>query len=162
MRQYFLQILFGSLLCFPLGLYAETIRSDNFILQDSQGNTTAQLTTSEEGTPALFMYDEHGVVRISIGLYEGGIPGVVLNDNNGRAGAIMRLVENNGNPVVVLKENGQDRYVIRKDGPDANKSTSPLWIYIFSIFILTLGANALVTTILIKKMLHKNVASVGQ
>jgi hypothetical protein len=104
---------------------AQTVSSDNFVLKGANGKVTAQLTTSGEGTPALFFYDENNVVRISIGLYAGGIPSVVLNDNTGKAGAIMRLVNNNGNPVLVLKENGQDTLIIDKNGlPSKGLSTS--------------------------------------
>jgi hypothetical protein len=41
---------------------------------------------------------------------------VVLNDEKGNASAIMRLVNNGGEPVIVLKENGQDKYIIDKNG----------------------------------------------
>ncbi len=99
-------------LTLPALVSAETIRSDNFVLHDAQGNMTAQLTTSGEGTPAFFMYDKSGVVRVSIGLYPDGAPGVVLNDDKGLAGAILRLVESGGDPVLVLKENGQDKKII--------------------------------------------------
>ncbi len=95
---------------------ARTVESDNFILTDEYGRTTAQLTKSGEWTPALFFYDIHWTVRISIGLYGDGVPGVVLNDEKGNASAIMRLVNNGGEPVVVLKENGQDKYIIDKNG----------------------------------------------
>jgi len=95
---------------------AQTVSSDNFVLKGANGKVTAQLTTSGEGTPALFFYDENNVVRISIGLYAGGIPSVVLNDDTGKAGALMRLVNNNGNPILVLKENGQDTLIIDKNG----------------------------------------------
>lgn len=104
-------------LILPLALaHAETVTGANFILTSPNGNTTAQLTTSGEGTPALFFYDAKHTVRISIGLYPDGAPGVVLNDDTGKAAAIMRLVESGGNPVLVLKENGQDRLIIDKSG----------------------------------------------
>ena len=101
----------------------ETVASDNFVPHDAGSKTTAQLTTSGGGTPAFFIYDTHGVVRVSVGLYPDGALGIVLNNSKGLAGAIMRLVENNGEPVVVLKENGQDCYVTRKDSPDASTAT---------------------------------------
>lgn len=99
-------------------MFAEPVRSDNFVLTDASGRTTAQMTTSGEGTPAFFMYDTKGTVRISIGLYGDGAPGVVLNDEKGLAAAILRLVQNDGKPVLVLKEDGQDRYILRDTGVD--------------------------------------------
>ncbi len=113
---------------------AQTVTGDNFVLKGSNGNMMAQLTTSGEGTPALFFYDSRNVVRISIGLYADGVPGVVLNDDTGKAGAIMRLVTNKGEPVVVLKENGIDKVIIDKNGMPKGKETSMLMIVLVAIF----------------------------
>lgn len=113
------------LLIFPLSAWAQIVRSENFVLTDAAGNMTAQLTTGGEGTPALFFYDAHNIPRISIGLYGDGVPGIVLNDEKWNAGAILRLVDNAGNPVLVLKENGQDKYIIDKNGVPAIPIASP-------------------------------------
>jgi hypothetical protein len=102
---------------------AQTVTGTNFELRGANGALTAQLTTSKEGTPGLFFFDSSGVPRISIGLYPDGAPGVVLNDAQGNAGALMRLVDTNGNPVVVLKENGRDKVIIDKNGVPQNSST---------------------------------------
>lgn len=111
-------------LVLPLALArGQTVTGTNFTLTSLNGNITAQLTTSGEGTPALFFYDTKHTARISIGLYPDGAPGIVLNDNTGKAAAILRLVENNGNPVLVLKENGQDQLVINKNGIPTKSST---------------------------------------
>ncbi len=104
------------ILTLPFSVWAQIVRSENFVLTDAAGNMTAQLTTWGEGTPALFFYDTHNIPRISIGLYGDGVPGVVLNDEKWNAGAILRLVDNAGNPVLVLKENGQDKLIIDKNG----------------------------------------------
>lgn len=95
---------------------AQTITGTDFVLTGPQGNITARLTTSGEGSPVLFFYDSRNTVRLSVGLYADGTPSVVLDDDSGRASAILRLVQNNGNPVLVLKENGQDKLVINKNG----------------------------------------------
>jgi hypothetical protein len=80
-------------------------------------------------------------VRISIGLYGDGVPGVVLNDEKGNASAIMRLVNNGGEPVVVLKENGQDKYIIDKNGiPNASSgSGSNTLVIILAVLSGTIG-----------------------
>ena len=116
---------------------AQTVTSTDFKLKDPNGNVTAQLTTSGEGTPALFFYDKKQVPRISIGLYQGGIPGIVLNDEQGNAAAILRLVQNDGNPVLVLKEDGQDKYIIDTNGIPPREDTNVLTI------VLALGAGLL-------------------
>lgn len=116
---------------------AQTVTSTDFKLKDQNGNVTAQLTTSGEGTPALFFYDKKQVPRISIGLYQGGIPGIVLNDEQGNAAAILRLVQNDGNPVLVLKEDGHDKYIIDTSGIPSPEDTNELTI------ILALGAGLL-------------------
>jgi hypothetical protein len=97
-------------------LFAETVTSDNFILKGKDGQTTAQLTTGGEGTPGLFFYDDNRKVRISIGLYGDNVPTIVLNDENENASAILRLINNQGDPVLVLKENGQDKLIINENG----------------------------------------------
>ncbi|GAB0174177.1 MAG: hypothetical protein HHAS10_00560 [Candidatus Altimarinota bacterium] len=116
MKTFFLFLL----LTFPFGIFAQTVESDNFILTDGHGHTTAQLTKSGEGSPALFFYDTKGTPRISIGLYGDGVPGIVLNDQNGLATALLRMVNNQGEPVLVLKEYGQDKLIIDKDGARDN------------------------------------------
>lgn len=137
-----LNIVVLSLLALPcVFVQAQTVTGTNFILTSPNGNTTAQLTTSGEGTPALFFYDAKHTTRISIGLYPDGAPGIVLNDDTGKASAILRLVESNGSPVLVLKENGQDQLIIDKNGIPVKSSpifgsfgsflTGPILILIF-------------------------------
>ncbi len=107
---------FLSVIGYLPSVRAQTIRGTDFVLTGPQGNITARLTTSGEGSPALFFYDAQNTVRLSVGLYSDGTPHIVLDDDSGRASAILRLVQNNGNPVLVLKENGQDKLVIDKNG----------------------------------------------
>jgi len=116
-----------NLISFPLAsARAQTVSGTDFRLYGQGGLLTAQLTTSGEGTPALFLYDANRVPRISIGVYADGAPGVVLNDSAGQAAAIMRLVNSAGGPVVVLKENGQDKVIIDKNGvPGSNNAYWP-------------------------------------
>lgn len=63
------------------------------------------------------------------------MPGVVLNDENEKAGAIIRLVTNQGNPVVVLKENGQDKIIIDKNGlPKSGASSQVVTLVLATLF----------------------------
>lgn len=114
-------------LTLPFGIFAQTVESDNFILTDGYGHTTAQLTKSGEGTPALFFYDTKWTARISIWLYGDWVPGVVLNDENGLATALLRMVNNQGEPVLVLKEHGQDKFIIDKNGI-RNSPSNTSWL----------------------------------
>lgn len=123
---------------FPFSIFAQTIESDNFILTDGNGRTTAQLTKSGEGTPALFFYDGKWTPRISIGLYEDGVPGIVLNDEQWLATAILRMVNNQGNPALVLKENWQDKFIIDKNGIRSGKDSS--WFSLLQIVLMSLAS----------------------
>ncbi len=116
----------ASVVMHTSSVFAQAVTSDDFVLKNAKGETTARLTTSGEGTPALFFYDANQKIRISIGLYGDGVPGVVLNDENEKAGAIMRLVTNQGEPVLVLKENGQDKLIIDKNGLPKSTSSAPV------------------------------------
>ncbi|HVM73589.1 MAG TPA: hypothetical protein VMU13_01780 [Candidatus Paceibacterota bacterium] len=125
-----------SLLFVPFTLVqAQTVTGTNFELHGPNGALTAQMTTSSDGTPALFFFDPKRVVRISIGLYPDGAPGVVLNDSTGRAAAIMRLVDTGGNPVVVLKENGADKLIIDKNGVPSGTGSTSLMLTLFIGFV---------------------------
>ena len=126
----FVLLLSAVLLVAPHAASAQTVTGTDFELKSASGTTTAQLTTSKEGTPALFFFDSHNVPRISIGLYPGGAPGIVLNDSQGRAAVLMRLLDTNGNPAVILKENGADKVVIDQSGVPL--STSNILIVIFA------------------------------
>lgn len=118
-------------LIFPCFVIAnQPVKTEDLMLVDKRGQTTARLTTSGEGTPALFFYDDNDIVRISIGLYADGAPSVVLNDEAGQAAAIMRLVESAGTPVLVLKENGQDKLVIDQDFSQKQNSPISWWMLI--------------------------------
>lgn len=110
----------------PLASFAQTITGENFVLTGPDGKMTAQLATGGEGTPGLFFYDTRWVPRITIGLYGDQVPGIVLNDENGLATALLRMVNNQWDPVLVLKENGQDRLIIDKNGIGNTSGGSPI------------------------------------
>ena len=138
---FFLALLFAVLVVSPSLAHAETVSGTNFELRGPNGAMTAQLTTSGEGTPSLFMYDAMHTVRISIGLYPDGAPGVVLNDDTGRAAAIVRLVQSSGGPVLVLKENGQDKLIIDKNGlPASPASGFTIWSSLFAFIAGIIGS----------------------
>ncbi|HBZ68802.1 MAG TPA: hypothetical protein DEP35_03245 [Deltaproteobacteria bacterium] len=83
-------------------------------LIDETGKTRAELAFSQEGGPGLFFYDHEGRNRLVLGLYaptESEYPFVVLNDMHQHAAGIFRLFGPRETPVVVLKNNGQDRSI---------------------------------------------------
>ncbi len=125
----FVLLMGAVLLVAPSAASAQTVTGTDFELKSATGTTTAQLTTSKEGTPALFFFDSHDVPRISIGLYPDGAPGIVLNDSQGRAAVLMRLLDTNGNPTLVLKENGTDKVVINQNGIPQNTSNTLIAIF---------------------------------
>jgi hypothetical protein len=90
----------------------QAVISSDFRLQGPDGRMTAELTTSLEGTPSLFMYDHTGRVRLNLAIYPDGAPGIILNDESGQATAILRMATSQGQPVLIFKENGQDKMII--------------------------------------------------
>lgn len=136
---------------FPTSLFAQTVESDNFVLTDGNGHTTAQITKSGEGTPALFFYDTAWVPRISIGLYSDGVPGIVLNDEKWLATALLRMVNNQGDPVLVLKEKWQDKFIIDKNGIRWTTWTDGMWmIQVLLISLLSGGFGGFATYTLLQ------------
>jgi hypothetical protein len=85
-----------------------------FRLVDASGKTHAMLSLVDDDNPALFFFDHEGRNRMVIGLYapaEGQFPFVVLNDTHQHAAGIFRLFGPQETPVVVLKNDGQDRSI---------------------------------------------------
>ncbi len=83
-------------------------------LVDATGKVRAELTLAGDGDPALFFFDREGRNRMVLGLYspaEGELPFVVLNDTKQHAAGIFRLFGARETPVVVLKNEGQDRSI---------------------------------------------------
>lgn len=92
----------------------DMVSASRIRLIDPAGKVRAELTISGDGGPALFFYDSAGRNRMVLGLYspaEGEAPSVVLNDAQQRAAGIFRLFGARDTPVVVLKNQGQDRSV---------------------------------------------------
>jgi hypothetical protein len=52
------------------------------------------------------------MIKLNLGIYADGAPTIVLFDNNNQAAALLRLADVNGRPVLVFKENGQDKIII--------------------------------------------------
>ncbi len=133
--------IFHLIYCFflfivPTSSFAQAITWGNFVLTGPDGKMTAQLTTGGEGTPALFFYDTRWIPRITIGLYGDGVPGIVLNDEKGLATALLRMVNNQWDPVLVLKEYGQDKFILDKNG--IRGSTWNTSLGTFSLLLLSL------------------------
>jgi hypothetical protein len=93
----------------------------SFNLVDEKGRVTAQLSSSAEGTPSLFFFDENNVVRLNLGIYPGGNPGIVLMDKNGKSAAVITLSEDGITPSVSLRKDGEEKNVL---GIDANDSAA--------------------------------------
>ena len=68
-----------------------------------------------------------------MGLYGDQVPTIALNDENGLATAILRMVNNQGDPVLVLKEYGKDRLIIDKNGSRESSGTSDMTLLLIGI-----------------------------
>jgi len=131
----------------PVAHAADVIEAKDFRLIGPNGELTAQLTTSREGTPALFFYDSSGRLKLNLGIYPEGPPGIILFDGNGQAAALLRLAEEDGSPVLVFKEDGQDKMIIglheksilSPDGSTAPLSSTFLQIIIAAVVGLVAG-----------------------
>ncbi len=113
-KKIFLVILGTSFTIFSptLLLAGNEYSATSFNLIGPNGRVTAQITSSVEGTPAIFFYDENNKVRLNLGIYPGGAPGVILMDKDGNAAAILRLTDDGHTPVLVMKEGGVDKKII--------------------------------------------------
>jgi len=88
---------------------ANTVR-----LVDASGRVRAELALAGDGDPALFFFDRQGRNRMVLGLYspaEGEFPFVVLKDTRKRAAGVFGFFGAHETPVVVLKNEGQDRSI---------------------------------------------------
>jgi hypothetical protein len=109
------------------GTKQESVSAGRIRLIDAAGRARAELAMTPDGGPAIFFYDTKGRNRLVLGLYspaESEYPFVVLNDTLQRAAGIFRLYGGRETPVVVLKNQGQDRSIY---GLNAN-STEPFLV----------------------------------
>lgn len=74
----------------------DTVITQNLILQDEKGKTTATLTTEKDG-PHFVLYDRKGKVRVRIAAdFEGKGPAVFLLDKKDNVRATLRTLEDGG------------------------------------------------------------------
>ena len=133
MRRFYLVSLLSGFVAGPLGAHLllhpdhmgappplataavqEVVSARRIVLMDAAGRVRAELGMSADGGPGIFFYDTKGRNRLELGLYpptENEYPFVVLNDTEHRAAGIFRLYGGRETPVVVLKNQGQDRSV---------------------------------------------------
>jgi hypothetical protein len=99
---------------------AQTISADSFELRGPNGRRAALIAMAPNGSPGIWLMDPQGRPRLELGLYPENdfTPGVVLNDEQGRAAGLFRMAGPNHSPVLVFKADGQDRMV---QGLDMNE-----------------------------------------
>lgn len=100
----------------------QVVSAQEFRLLSHDGRTLAQWVTSTEGGQALFLLDGQGVARLQVGLYPDGLPFIGLFNEQGQAKALLRLFGGNHAPVLVMKNNNQDRLIL---GLDLQSSSEP-------------------------------------
>ncbi len=99
-------------------------------LVDADGKVTAQLTSSQEGTPAIFFYDKDHLVRLTAGVFQSGEPAISLMNKDGKVAATLEL-SNDDSPSLIFKQDGEDKKVISLQSDesvsqqDNNKSSQP-------------------------------------
>jgi hypothetical protein len=94
----------------------------SFNLVDEKGRVAAQLSSSAEGTPSLFFFDENNIVRLNLGIYPGGNPGIVLMDKNGKSAAVITLSDDGVTPYVSLRRDGVEENTLEVDPNDSAAS----------------------------------------
>ena len=106
---------------------AQVVYAQEFQLKSKDGRTLARWTsTTDEGGPSIWFYDANGKIRLQVGLYPDGLPLVGLFNEKFEAKALLRLAGGNGSPVLVMKNNNQDRIIL---GLDLQNSKEPFLVH---------------------------------
>jgi hypothetical protein len=95
----------------PIARQEGVITASEIRLVDSRGRMRAQFGTSGEGTPGFWMYDSNNVVRFTYGLYQDNSSYLGLQDERGQMIELMRSYGPKGSPLLIFKQNGQDRMI---------------------------------------------------
>ncbi len=123
----------------------EVLEAKEFRLIGGDGRVTAQLTSSAEGTPSLFFFDKVGKVRLNLGLYSDGTPGVILLSDTQKSIGVLRMNPDGTKPIFVYKtESGQpvevplEEFVLRSELPKQELTTkAPTLSYAeFTVFFV--------------------------
>lgn len=103
----------------------DVVRAADILLLDDQGQMSGRLASCE-GAPCLMFYDDAGNVRLQMGLYSDGLPFIGLFNDRFEAKALLRLAGGNDAPVLVMKNDNQDRIIL---GLDLANSADPFLVY---------------------------------
>ena len=124
-RKKILTLLTLSLAIIPTFLFAgEEYNAASYNLVGPDGKITAQFTSSIEGTPALFFYDDRHILRLNMGIYPGGAPGVVLMDKEGNPAVSLFLKDDGKTPLLEFKQEGKETKTIGIDTLTQNATTT--------------------------------------
>lgn len=108
---------------------SRAVSSQNFQLVDNNGKMRGSWTNCSGGSPCLNLFDDQGKLRLQLGIYsaagEAGLPFIILNNERQEPKAILRLVGGNAAPVLVLKNNNQDKMIM---GLDFQNSEEPFLV----------------------------------
>ncbi len=72
-------------------LFQGRMSAESYILKDKAGTVLAELGTSKDGAPGLYIYDKNKNTRIWLGVQMDGTPRLVLGDNTGNPRASLVL-----------------------------------------------------------------------
>ena len=103
----------------------EVLQAKEFQLVNGEGRITGRWTNCD-GAPCFNLYDPEGRVRLQVGLYNDGLPLVGLFNNRFEAKALLRLFGNEDAPVLIFKNNNQDRLIV---GLNLSTGDDPFIVY---------------------------------
>ncbi|MBY0413437.1 MAG: hypothetical protein K2Q18_04700 [Bdellovibrionales bacterium] len=81
-------------------------------LVDNQGRLRGQYAISKEGSPGIWLMDDKGVPRLSMGVYPDGAAYMGLQDKNGQMILLARSVGSDEAPLLIFKTKGQDSMIM--------------------------------------------------
>lgn len=97
----------------PAAISPNVVTASELRIIDGNKKLRAQLGVNGASGVGLWLYDTEGRNRTMLGIYppnEGELPVLVLNDKQGHAAGLFRLV-NKDMPYLILKNNGSDKSI---------------------------------------------------
>jgi hypothetical protein len=100
----------------PAGAQLSALLGDHLSLRDAHGRRYIDAAKSAGGGHAIFFLDGQDRSRMEVGLYDDGLPMVVLESQQHTAKAILRLAGSNHSGVLVFKDKqNRDRMILGLD-----------------------------------------------
>lgn len=99
---------------------SRTVKAEHFALLDPRGKVRARLSTIGESA-ALSFHDPHGLTRASLTVGGDGFPGLVFHDQHGEVRVFLGVVD--GEPILGLRDHsGTQRAMVKLGKADGTPS----------------------------------------